>query len=258
MSRPGIVLSVAKRLDDILNEREALTGLRGLQRFQPIDYLADAAKRMGGVGEDSALVIAPPRQTREIGEWYAKAPELDLSPRTKAVYNMMADETGRQFDFLTSPVSKGGLGVEVSVTDVDPYAVHTKEGLDKLINDLQNRRLSALSTKATGGHPLFTNDQNDQFRLVHDAFGHGATGRGFDAHGEEAAYRSHALMYPENARQALASETRAQNAFVNRFGRFSDQKLVLLPEDMSAINTYDVPEEIRQIIILNALNRMFP
>jgi hypothetical protein len=169
----------------------------------------------------------------------------------------MADETGRQFDLLTAPVSKGGLGVDVNITDVDPYAVHTKEGLAQLVNDLENRKLSALSTKTTGGHPLFTNDENDQFRLVHDAFGHGATGRGFDAHGEEAAYRSHALMYPEEARRAVASETRAQNAFVNKFGRFSDQKLVLLPEEMSAINTYDVPEEIRQAIMLKALDRMF-
>jgi hypothetical protein len=250
------VLSVAKRLDDLLKEREAVTGLRGLQRFKPIDYLAEAARKIGGVGEDSALVVAAPRQVREVGEWYASAPELDLSPETKAVYRMMADETGRQFDLLTAPVSKGGLGVDVNITDVDPYAVHTKEGLAQLVNDLENRKISALSTKTTGGHPLFTNDENDQFRLVHDAFGHGATGRGFDAHGEEAAYRSHALMYPEEARRAVASETRAQNAFVNNFGRFSDQKLVLLPEEMAALNAYDLPEELRQKIILNALARM--
>ncbi len=51
-----------------------------------------------------------------------------------------------------------------------------------------------------GEHPLMTAAENDLFRAVHDLFGHGAAGRTFDRHGEEAAYRSHAEMYSPLAR----------------------------------------------------------
>lgn len=256
MADVGNVLSVIKTLSKALGAREAATGLRGLQLFKPVDYLAEAANRVGAAGPESAFVVAAPEQINQLGRWYASAPEIDMSPETKAVYRMMADETGKQFDLLTRPVSRGGLGVDVSIADTDPYDVRTKEGVAQLVDDLQNRKLAALSTKTTGGHPFFTNDENDQFRLVHDAFGHGATGRGFNSHGEEAAYRAHAMMYPEEARRAVASETRAQNAFVNLFGNFSDQKLVLLPEEMAALNAYELPEDVRRTIVLNALMRM--
>jgi hypothetical protein len=87
-----------------------------------------------------------------------------------------------------------------------------------------------LSTKTTGGHPFFSDDENDMFRAVHDVFGHAGTGRGFDRHGEEAAYQSHASMYSPLARMALATETRGQNAaLITGGGQFAEQKVALLP-----------------------------
>ena len=99
-----------------------------------------------------------------------------------------------------------------------------------------NSHLSVLSTATTGGHPLLTNDQNDMFRAVHDAFGHAATGRGFDPHGEEAAFRSHYAMFSPDAQPAMATETRGQNSALNYGGPggtplegFAPQKIALLP-----------------------------
>jgi hypothetical protein len=71
------------------------------------------------------------------------------------------------------------------------------------------------------------------FRAVHDVFGHAATGRAFDPHGEEAAFRSHYAMFSPQARPAMATETRGQNS-VNNFGglpkgEFAEQKVVTLP-----------------------------
>jgi hypothetical protein len=63
-------------------------------------------------------------------------------------------------------------------------------------------------------------------------FGHGGTGRGFDVHGEEAAWLLHHRMYSVRAQPALTTETRGQtNAMVfgSPPGVFRRQKAVLLP-----------------------------
>jgi hypothetical protein len=72
-----------------------------------------------------------------------------------------------------------------------------------------------LSTEATGPHHIFSDQENDRFRAVHDVFGHAATGRGFSRHGEEAAFLSHRQMFSKRALPALASETRGQNSYLN-------------------------------------------
>lgn len=237
-----------------LTEREASTGLKGLQLFQPIDYLDQAARKYGSGSPSALTVVASPRQIETVGNWYANAPMVDAA--SEAAYRAMAEDTARQFDMLTSPTSRGGLGVDVSVSSVDPYDTSKIEGVRRMIEDMNNRKLAVLSTGATGGHPFFTNDQNDMFRAIHDAFGHGATGRGFNRHGEEAAYRSHSRMYSPEARPALASETRAQNAYVNQFGDFGPQKMVTLPAELAALEAFDLPSNLKNQLMLDTLSRM--
>lgn len=178
-------------------------------------------------------VLANPAQGRRIAADYLAAPEYDKS--VEPHYRAMAEETKRQFDFMTRAPKHGGLGLQVEITAHDPY---TKESgapdPAAMIHDVAvNRRIRAMSTKTTGGHPFFTNDENDQFRAVHDVFGHAASGRAFDAHGEEAAFQSHYSMYTPAARPAMAAETRGQNS-VNNYGglakgEFAEQKVVALP-----------------------------
>lgn len=172
---------------------------------------------------DNVVVNIP--QALKIAREYTDAPMFD--PNAVPHFKAMAEETKEQFDFLTRPQSRGGLGVDVSVTQNDPY----KRAAD-MMKDANQGRFKVLSTAQTGGHPYFTNDENDMFRAVHDFFGHAATGRGFDPHGEEAAFRSHYAMFGPMARPAMATETRGQNSALN-YGpnpnEFAPQKVVTLP-----------------------------
>lgn len=177
---------------------------------------------------DFSSVAAHPAMTAHIARAYDALPEFDRSavPHFKA----MAEETARQFDHLTRSRSRGGLGINVEVTSHDPY-----DGPKEMFHDLrENNRLRVMSTATTGGHPIFSNMQNDQFRAVHDAFGHVGTGRGFDRHGEEAAFRAHSAMFSSHARRAMATETRGQNSsMVAAGGVFPPQKVAVLPERLT-------------------------
>lgn len=173
--------------------------------------------------------------SREIGRAYDSLPEFDRS--AVPAYKRMAEETGRQFDFLTKPRSKGGMGIDVEVTNDDPYQ---ENGIPGIINNVRsdirnNNRIKVLSTRTTGGHPVFTDDQNDMFRAVHDVFGHLGSGRGVDMHGEEAAYQKHSRMFSPLARQAMATETRGQNAALHLHGGFQEQKVALLPQHLQSL-----------------------
>lgn len=119
------------------------------------------------------------------------------------------------------------MGIRVQVMDDDPYS-----GPSELAADLRKREIKTLSTRSTGSHAFFTDEENDMFRAVHDVFGHAGIGRGFGRHGEEAAFRSHRQMYSPAAHAALASETRGQNSYLNYVtgGEFPDNAPVNMPK----------------------------
>jgi len=194
--------------------------------------LSEAARQFAGrMGNDRpptyADVVASPQMTSIAARAYKDLPSY--SADAVPAFSAMREETKRQFDYLTDPK---GLGINVEVTKHDPYS-----GPRQLMGDVfHDRRLQVLGTKETGSHPFFTDDENDMFRAVHDAFGHAATGRGFDRHGEEAAYQSHATMFSPLARRALATETRGQNSALIRSGEFQPQKIALLPAQLSDPN----------------------
>lgn len=180
--------------------------------------------------------VMPATASRGISQQYMQMPSYDKA--AEPAYKAMAHEVGKQFDFMTSPRSKGGLGVHAEVQDEDPYGMRNGQfTANKVLPDARadvqnNNRMRVMSTKSTGVHPFFTNDQNDMFRAVHDYFGHLGSGRGIDAHGEDAAYQKHAAMFSPLARGALATETRGQNAALQATGSFQDQKIGLLPRHM--------------------------
>lgn len=153
------------------------------------------------------------------------APRHDV--RANPAYAAFCRETVAQYHFLIGRPEFGGLGLTVRVVDEDPY-----QDLDSLVADLEARRLLVFASAASGNpHPYLSDGENDMFRAVHDAFGHGASGRGFDADGEEAAWLKHSRMYSRLARRALTTETRGQNcAQALSGGEFPPQKAVLLPE----------------------------
>lgn len=173
-------------------------------------------------------VVTTPEMQGTLAEAYRRLPSYD--PAAEHSFRAMRDETVAQFQHMTAPRSRGGLGIQVETTDQDPYS-----GPAGLMQDLfHDRRMKVLSTRSTGSHPFFSDDENDMFRAVHDVFGHAGTGRGFDRHGEEAAFQSHARMFSPLARMALATETRGQNAaLIHSGGQFQEQKIALLPRRLT-------------------------
>lgn len=200
--------------------------------FPPVAYLLAGVRRYRSGIRDAiaadayARVRLDPALGAAIADAYMSAPRQD--ERAFAAYAALCRETVRQYHFLVGRVEFGGLGVTVRVVDEDPYP-----DADSMVDDVRQRRLRVWASAATGNpHPYLSDGENDMFRAVHDVFGHAASGRGFDPHGEEAAWLKHSMMYSPLARRALATETRGQNcALIFHYGgrRFPEQKAVLLP-----------------------------
>ena len=152
-----------------------------------------------------------PRRGFAIQKAYKEAQAAPTAaPGIRQSYESMRKETHRQYSFMTGPKESGGMGLKHEIVDEDPYPSPAD-----MAKDVAGGTIKTLSTKATGGHEYFSDLDNDKFRAVHDVFGHAAIGRGFSRNGEEAAYLSHRQMFPKEAQQALASETRGQNSFLN-------------------------------------------
>lgn len=181
----------------------------------------NAARGMGDPHDiDYSDVRTTADNTRNIGRAYHALPEHD--PKAVPHYEALRQEIHQQYHHLTN-----NMGINVQFQDEDPYK-NSKEMMEDVNN---NKTLKVLKTAGTGSHPYFSDEENDKFRAIHDAFGHAATGRGFDKHGEEAAFTAHSKMFSPMARKAMATETRGQNHFYNLNGKFAQQKVALLPEE---------------------------
>jgi hypothetical protein len=199
-------------------------------QFEPVSFLREGAKRFSARAGRSfdtrglADMQADSNIGANVAQAYKRLPHFEEGAVPH--FEAMRRETAQQYDYLTKPRTAGGLGVNVQVTDSDPY----KSPQEMVADITQNRQLKVFSTAMTGGHPFFTNEENDQFRAVHDAFGHAAIGRGFSRNGEEAAFHAHAQMYSPEALPALTTETRGQNSALNYGGGqgFDVQKVAKL------------------------------
>ena len=200
---------------------------RGAASFQSMAGLAPDNR-------DYSRALVTPGIVKQVAKAYGDLPDFD--PKAIPAFHAMREEVKRQYDHLTAPESKGGMGMQHNVTEHDPYGDPDKGGTAAFLNHIREGRIDTFSAASTGGHPVFTNDENDMFRAVHDVFGHAGTGRGVDRHGEEAAFQKHAAMFSPLARQALATETRGQNhAMIAAGGQFQDQKVGLLHPSMSMV-----------------------
>jgi hypothetical protein len=227
--------------------------LSGMGTMSEIQHSAAQYRTENGIARprstDYSNVVMPRTASRQIARAYDKLPDFD--PHALPAFHAMRHEVGAQFEHMTKPASKGGLGLHVDVSEEDPYQ---EEGVHGIIrrarHDVEsNNRLKVLATRVTGGHAVFSNDENDMFRAVHDLYGHIGSGRGIDIHGEEAAYQKHASMFSPLARQALATETRGQNAGLHATGNFVDQKVAVLPAHMQAAQfatSRSTPSELRR------------
>lgn len=173
---------------------------------------------------DYLQIAADPERGKVIADMFDTLPSFDEN--ALPAYEALRSEVKEQFDYLVND-----MGIKVDVVEQDPY----KNGSEMMADLEQNGHISVLSTAATGGHPLFTNEENDMFRAVHDVFGHAGAGTNFDRNGEEASFISHFQMFSPLAAQALATETRGQNSWLTYSGNdtFAEQKIALLPPVMT-------------------------
>jgi hypothetical protein len=184
---------------------------------------------------DYSQALITERASRALGQAHDNLPVMDRS--ALPAYHAMREEVNRQFDHMTAPTRKGGLGIDVEVTKHDPYG---GGNVGQVYRDFRgdvetNNRMKVFSTASTGGHPVFSDDDNDKFRAVHDVYGHLGSGRGIDFDGEEAAFQKHSRMFSPLARQAMATETRGQNSALRMHGEFQDQRVGILPRHMQGL-----------------------
>lgn len=192
---------------------------------------------------DYSNVVAHKRVSDQVGQTYSRMASFNKG--ALPAYHAMREETMKQFDFMTKPTTKGGLGIDVEVTPDDPYGKNSvHDVVREFRGDVVNRdRMKVLDSAQTGGHPVFSDDDNNAFRAVHDVFGHLGSGRGIDMHGEEAAFQKHSRMFSPLARQAMATETRGQNAALQLHGEFQEQKVGILPAHMQSLQFKASPQE---------------
>lgn len=174
---------------------------------------------------DYSKITADPAIGRTIGRAYLSAPER-VTPLVRECYARFAEQVDQQYGMLTREV-------RVSFADDDPYESH-----EPLFADIRAGHFLVYATQPEQRHPLLTPEQNNRFRAVHDYYGHFRSGRGFDRHGEEAAWVCHSLMFAGLASRALTSETRGQTSafiYVNGGREFPPQRAVILPQWMCDI-----------------------
>jgi len=169
---------------------------------------------------------ANPRFGFRVAQAYRTAQEKPPDSTIAKSYSALRKGVNAQYAYMTAPTEAGGMGITHEIVDKDPYRTG-----EEMARDVAQGRIRTLATAATGSTTGLNTQENDRFRAVHDVFGHAATGRGFSRHGEEAAYLSHRQMFSRSAQQALASETRGQNSYLNfrRQGFPGQGRLVGLP-----------------------------
>lgn len=229
-----------------------------------------------------------PEFAKRVANWFESAKSNYDDPKTIAAYRQFGKETKDQYQYLVD----NGYTITPWAGEGQPYA----DSADMLDDVRNNKRLyyfktinpkeaasfgsdpaalqEAISKNITledagievpdsDGNP-YKQTYNDLFRAVHDILGHSAEGFQFGPRGEENAYRSHAVMFSPIARQAMATESRAQNSWINfgpnrsnpdgsvwgkedpRYDQwiaklkegdgYSEQKMVLTPTELTAIS----------------------
>lgn len=215
----------------------------GARPSQMVMEGADRYRKKMGITSpvlNSATSFVPPSASRAMGQAYDNLQDGRNDPETQAAYRQLSDHIGRQYDHMTAPTSKGGMGIDVDESMEDPYGNPYHGVADQLVRRIgqdveNNHHITVLSTNATGGRPYggLTPQRNTELRAVHDVMGHVAAGRAVDSGGEEAAYQSHASLFPPETHRALSTEFRGQYHGMLQDQQFRIPKMGLMPANLS-------------------------
>jgi hypothetical protein len=163
---------------------------------------------------------------------------IDLQERV--AYNDLIRQTGQQL----AAMKRAGVKVEYlsprEIIDrgLDPAGLNPYPTAKAQRDDVaKNGRLmiASIADYPSAYHPILDSSRGgayDQFRAVHDYFGHVAAGTGFDRHGEFQAWLNHTSMFTGDARQAASSELHVENSYLAVEGTSAPHFATLLPDDM--------------------------
>jgi len=156
-------------------------------------------------------------QSEEIAQAYADMPDFD--EKAVPAWKALAAESKIQADAI-----KRQIHVEV-VPDPEPY-----QDAKTMCEDVHQNRHFFVSN-ANSDHPVWTVDDNVNFRIVHDVLGHCQAGAApFSWVGENLACGAHFPLVSPLAREALMVECIAQTAYFKHYKGFGNQKVGLLSE----------------------------
>lgn len=178
----------------------------------------------------------------DVAAGYDALPTYD--PKAESAWKALADESKGHADFIRQHLN-------VSETDnPEPY-----DNSEQMINDIRNNRNFVVST-ANSEHPIWTPEENVNFRIVHDVFGHAATDGDFGWHGENDACSTHFGLSSPEARKALATECLGQTGYAINRGNFTDQKVGFIPELHEGLTeaNKDAPVPTREQLMHRVLN----
>lgn len=151
----------------------------------------------------------------DVADEYDRLPEYD--PNAEAAWHKLAEESKQHADMI-----RKNLDVQV-VDDPEPYA-----NADDMIKDIKHNRRFLVS-QANSEHPVWSPEDNVNFRIVHDVLGHAATGGRFTWKGENDACATHHSFSSPLARQALTTECLGQVGWASKNGGFGVQKVAVMP-----------------------------
>lgn len=171
----------------------------------------------------------------QVADAYEAAPVMD--PKAVPAWNALIQHTtGVLFPKIDAQVKRtyreknpegfkaNPNGGGVQFVNYHPY-VDAKE----MTAEVTQKGIFRVST-ADSEHPLWNQDQNAQFRAVHDWYTHIINKSDFSPRGEIRAYNTHAKLLPPAAIPAAFTEIVGQASYAIARGSFGPQKIALLPQ----------------------------
>lgn len=211
--------------------------------------------------------------------WLKNRPEIiqqsgaqNYDQLMKAAYGQVAKETGQQFKAIPNKVRMYGPDEAAQMDYLTRAARLGKRPAEFMRERLGEGKPFNIFKDVDNPHPYLAErdpqtgmNQNEQFRAVHDYFGHLGPKKPntFGPQGEENAWLAHRQMYSPLAEPAMTSETRGANSWVNyvdpeniarrRQGQhtvnYAENQPVLLPAEASdPAYAGGMPEYLKRII----------
>jgi hypothetical protein len=209
-------------------------GFFSVKPSKEVRDVAEKAAKASGVGEykpSERVLNINEDLSKRLADFYESAESKPNDPAVKASYDALIDQVEKQGQAILD----AGYKIEPFEGTGEPY----KSSAEMIADVRDNKHMFFLQTakefgrgaEAPTDNPMLRPSKvipgqvaNDVFRWVHDFFGHAKEGYQFGPKGELNAWKSHSEMFTPEAQGALASETLAQNSWVNYGKHLRDAK----------------------------------